>query len=98
MSWWSINLQLVKITGDTYYVPGMTNVGVYKDYVIDPGKNENVDWERPEVSFGRKFTFALITHGHDDHYWNASGLRSKGTGIYAPPGESADDRDVRTCI
>ncbi len=80
-------MKLVKITGDTYYVPGMTNVGVYKDYVIDPGKNENVDWERPEYSFGRKFAFALITHGHDDHYWNASVLRSKGTGIYAPAGE-----------
>jgi len=80
-------LKLVKITGDTFYIPGMTNIGVYKDYVIDPGKNENVDWERPETSFGRKVPFALITHAHNDHFWHAADLRNKGTKIYAPRGE-----------
>lgn len=80
-------MKLVKISGDTYYVAGMTNIGVYKDYVIDPGKNENVNWESPEVSFGRPFSKALITHGHTDHFWHAARLRCRGTKIYAPRGE-----------
>jgi glyoxylase-like metal-dependent hydrolase (beta-lactamase superfamily II) len=80
-------MKLVKIVGDTYYVPGLTNVGVYGDYVIDPGKNENIDWERPDLSFGKNIPYALITHGHNDHFWHASDLRSKGTMIYAPAGE-----------
>ncbi len=80
-------MKLVRIIGDTFYVPGMTNIGVYGDYVVDPGKNENVDWERPEVSFGRKFAIALITHGHNDHFWHAADMRNRGTKIYAPRDE-----------
>jgi glyoxylase-like metal-dependent hydrolase (beta-lactamase superfamily II) len=78
---------LMHIAGDTYYVPGKTNVGVYKDYVIDPGKNDELDWGRPDVSFGRKISVALITHGHDDHLWHAADLRSQGVRVYAPEGE-----------
>jgi glyoxylase-like metal-dependent hydrolase (beta-lactamase superfamily II) len=80
-------MKLVKLCGDTYYVPGLTNIGVYGDYVIDPGKNENVDWEKPEVSFGRAIRYALITHGHNDHFWHASDLRNRGAKVYAPAGE-----------
>ena len=80
-------LKLVHIAGDTYYVPGLTNVGVYEDCVIDPGKNEHVDWVKPEVSFGRKFSMALITHAHNDHFWNASALQALGTKVYAPRDE-----------
>ncbi len=80
-------MKLVHVTGDTYYVPGLTNVGVYKDYVIDPGKNERVDRARPETSFGRRISTALITHGHNDHFWHAADLQSGGTKIYAPRDE-----------
>jgi glyoxylase-like metal-dependent hydrolase (beta-lactamase superfamily II) len=80
-------LKLVHVAGDTYYVPGLTNVGVYKDYVIDPGKNERVDWARPAASFGRKISAALITHGHNDHFWHASDLQTRGTKVYAPRDE-----------
>lgn len=80
-------MKLVHIAGDTYYVPGMTNVGVYGDYVIDPGKNEHVDWARPEASFGRKVATALITHGHNDHFWHASDLQAMGVRVYAPRDE-----------
>jgi glyoxylase-like metal-dependent hydrolase (beta-lactamase superfamily II) len=80
-------LKLVHVAGDTYYVPGLTNVGVYKDYVIDPGKNEHVDWARPEAFFGRKFSIGLITHGHNDHFWHAADLQALGTKMYAPRDE-----------
>lgn len=80
-------MKLVHITGDTFYVPGMTNIGVYHDYVVDPGKNENVDWERPETSFGRKFAIALVTHGHNDHFWHAADIRDRGARVYAPRDE-----------
>jgi glyoxylase-like metal-dependent hydrolase (beta-lactamase superfamily II) len=80
-------MKLVHITGDTFYVPGITNIGVYQDYVIDPGKNENVDWERPETSFGRKFAVALVTHGHNDHFWHAADVRDRGARVYAPRDE-----------
>lgn len=80
-------MKLIKLSGDTYYVPGPTNVGVYGDYVIDPGKNENIDWGRPEASFGRNIPYALITHGHNDHFWHAMDLRDRGARVYAPEGE-----------
>lgn len=80
-------MKLVHISGDTYFVPGMTNVGIYREYVIDPGKNEHVDWDRPETSFGRKCTVALITHGHNDHFWHAADMRGKGTLVYSPRDE-----------
>ena len=76
--------ELTRVSGDTYYVPGTTNVCIYGDYVIDPGKNENVDWDHPEVSFGRKVSVALITHGHNDHFWHAADLRGKGVRICSP--------------
>jgi glyoxylase-like metal-dependent hydrolase (beta-lactamase superfamily II) len=91
-------MKLANIHGDTYYVPGKTNVGVYNNYVIDPGKNDDVEWAHPNAFFGRKITAALITHGHDDHFWHASALRSQGIHIYAPKGERAmiEDLDVHT--
>jgi glyoxylase-like metal-dependent hydrolase (beta-lactamase superfamily II) len=87
-------MKLVHIAGDTFYVPGMTNVCIYKDYVIDPGKNRHVDWARPEASFGRPISRALVTHAHEDHFWHAGDLRDKGTAIYAPSGERAMIEDI----
>ena len=72
----------VKITGDTCYVPGITNVMIYKDVMVDPSNNENIDWDNID-GFGSAF----ITHGHTDHFWNGAKLRSKGTKIYAPRDE-----------
>jgi glyoxylase-like metal-dependent hydrolase (beta-lactamase superfamily II) len=91
-------MKLINISGDTYYVPGKTNVGIYKDYVIDPGKNDDIDWLHPDASFGRKISTALITHGHDDHFWHAADLRSQGVRIYAPERERVmiEDPDVHT--
>lgn len=80
-------MKLVHIAGDTYYVPGLTNVGIYKNCAIDPGKNENVDWARPETSFGRKISMALVTHGHNDHFWHAADLQASGAKVYAPRDE-----------
>lgn len=77
----------VNIAGDTYYIPGMTNVGVYKDYVIDPGKNGHVEWSCPETSFGTQISRVLITHGHEDHFWHANDLRKTGAMVYSPAGE-----------
>lgn len=80
-------MKLVRVAGDTYYVPGMTNVAVYKDYVIDPGKNEEVCWARPENTFGRAISAAVITHAHEDHFWHADDMRKNGARIFAPAGE-----------
>lgn len=82
-------MKLVKIAGDTYYVPGMTNVGVYRDYVIDPGKNKYIDWASPEASLGGKISIVVITHAHQDHFWHALDLRTAGAKVYAPAGERA---------
>jgi glyoxylase-like metal-dependent hydrolase (beta-lactamase superfamily II) len=93
-----LSLKLVSIAGDTYYFPGMTNIGVYRDYVIDPGKNERVDWQRPESTFGKKIAYGLITHCHDDHFWHAADLRNSGAKIYAPASESPliEDLEIHT--
>jgi glyoxylase-like metal-dependent hydrolase (beta-lactamase superfamily II) len=87
-------MKLVRISGDTYYVPGTTNVCVYGDYVVDPGKNDHVDWDRPEISFGRNIANALVSHGHNDHFWNAASLRRKGVKIFSPRGERPMIEDI----
>jgi glyoxylase-like metal-dependent hydrolase (beta-lactamase superfamily II) len=93
-----VSTKPVQIAGDTYYVPGMTNIAVYNDYVIDPGKNDEVDWARPESSFGRKIASALITHAHEDHFWHAGDLRNSGVRIYAPAGERSKIEDITAHI
>ncbi len=87
-------MKLVRIAGDTYFVPGLTNVGVYGEYAIDPGKNERIDWADPERAFGRRLSYAVITHGHHDHFWHAADLRGKGARIYAPRGEVPRIEDI----
>jgi glyoxylase-like metal-dependent hydrolase (beta-lactamase superfamily II) len=91
-------MKLICIAGDTYYVPGMTNVAVYKDYLIDPGKNDKIDWYRPENSFGHQIAYGLITHCHDDHFWHAADLRASGARIYAPACELPliEDLEIHT--
>jgi glyoxylase-like metal-dependent hydrolase (beta-lactamase superfamily II) len=80
-----ILLKPVKISGDTFYVPGITNACIYKDIMIDPGNNENINWD----DTGLKFRIALVTHGHTDHFWNGVKLRKNGTKIFAPRDERA---------
>ncbi len=87
-------MSLVHIAGDTYYVPGLTNVGVYRDYIIDPGKNERIEWSSPGESLGRDLSYALITHGHNDHFWHAADVRVRGVRVYAPRGEAPMIEDV----
>ncbi len=69
----------VKVTGDTFYIPGITNVCLYKDYLIDPSNNENVDWDSPPA-----VKTALISHCHTDHFWNGAKLHARGVKTYAP--------------
>jgi len=87
-------LRLAHIAGDTYYVPGLTNVGVYGDCIVDPGKNERIEWPSPRKSLGREISCALITHGHNDHFWHAADLRALGIKVYAPRGEAPMIEDV----
>ena len=74
-----IRLKPVKVTGDTFYIPGITNVCLYKDYLIDPSNNENVDWDSP-----MPVKTALISHCHTDHFWNGAKLHARGVKTYAP--------------
>ncbi|MCD1295981.1 MBL fold metallo-hydrolase [Methanocella sp. CWC-04] len=76
-------MKLKKICGDTHYIPGITNVMVYDDIMVDPSNNENVDWDNIKLNFN----MALVTHGHTDHFWNGAKLRKTGTKIYAPRDE-----------
>ncbi|CAJ37167.1 MBL fold metallo-hydrolase [Methanocella arvoryzae] len=69
----------VHVAGETFYIPGITNVCLYKDYILDPSNNENVDWDSP-----LPVKTALISHCHTDHFWNGAKLHARGVKIYAP--------------
>ncbi len=73
------DMKRVHISGDTYYVPGITNVCLYRDYMIDPSNNENVDWDHPP-----EVKYALVSHLHTDHFWNGAKMRAAGAKVYAP--------------
>lgn len=86
-------MEPANISGDTCYVPGITNVLFYKDCLVDPGNCENIDWDNPP-----RVRLAAITHLHSDHFWNGAKLHSAGTKIYASRSERSaiENTDVNT--
>ena len=73
----------VRIAGDTYYMPEITNSGFVGGLVIDTGPEESV-YE------GVQIDRLAITHGHADHFAAAWALRRDGATVVA----SRDDASL----
>jgi glyoxylase-like metal-dependent hydrolase (beta-lactamase superfamily II) len=60
-----------RLSGETFYFPGLTNSGYKSGRLIDTGPDESVykDLDISEI---------LITHGHADHFSCAPALRRRG--------------------
>ena len=65
-----------RISGETYYFPGLTNSGYKNGCLIDTSPDET-------VYAGLDIKKILITHGHADHFSTAPILRRQGAGVYA---------------
>lgn len=89
-------VQLKKINGHTYYIPGATNTGVYTTkngscLLIDSGINNTVARKIRDtlVAGNLKPKYLLTTHGHADHFGAHHLLQQfyPGLQILASPGE-----------
>ncbi|MCD1295979.1 MBL fold metallo-hydrolase [Methanocella sp. CWC-04] len=67
----------IKVTGNSYYIPSMSNTGLFKGYVIDPGSSGYEELKGVHVHS------VLITHGHNDHFRHACEFREKGARVIA---------------
>lgn len=70
----------VKVAGNSYYLPAMSNAGLFKGYVIDPGSVGYDDFGEDNVHS------VLITHGHNDHFRHAHEFRGRGARVIASAG------------
>lgn len=61
----------VRLSGETFYFPGLTNSGYKSGRLIDTGPDES-------VYNGLDISQILITHGHADHFSCAPVLRRRG--------------------
>jgi glyoxylase-like metal-dependent hydrolase (beta-lactamase superfamily II) len=77
----------VKVAGNSYYLPAMSNAGLFKGYVIDPGCVNFNDVGRSDVHT------VLISHGHNDHFRHAHEFRERGAKVIA----SRDDALLVRC-
>jgi glyoxylase-like metal-dependent hydrolase (beta-lactamase superfamily II) len=82
----------VKVAGNSYYLPAMSNAGLFKGYVIDPGCVDFADVCRNNVGRNEVHT-VLLTHGHNDHFRHAHEFREKGAKVIA----SRDDALLVRC-
>ena len=80
-------MELVKIKGQTYYIPGPTNVGVYSFRngfcaLIDSGADNGAGKKVIEVleQHNLKVKYILHTHNHPDHCGADHYIRSVHTG------------------
>jgi glyoxylase-like metal-dependent hydrolase (beta-lactamase superfamily II) len=67
----------IKVTGNSYYLQAMSNAGLFKGYVIDPGSVGYEDFGQDNVHS------VLITHGHNDHFRHAHEFRERGARVIA---------------
>src|SRR5271157_737426 len=67
----------VLVAGNSYYLPAMSNAGIFKGYVIDPGSSGYDDFGRDNIHS------VLITHGHNDHFRHAHEFRERGARVIA---------------
>ena len=68
-------MELVKLRGHTYYIPGATNVGVYRYKngfctLVDTGLDKTTGKKILEVldDNNLKVKYIINTHGHPDHF------------------------------
>ncbi|HEY3273215.1 MAG TPA: MBL fold metallo-hydrolase [Methanocella sp.] len=73
----------VRVAGNSYILPAMSNAGLFKGYVIDPGCVDYTDVCRNDAGRVDVHT-ALITHGHNDHFRHAHEFREHGAKVIAP--------------
>lgn len=66
----------VRLSGDSYYVPGPTNSGYIDGLVIDTGAEE-------AAYEGARIDRLALTHGHADHFACAPSLRATGVPVFA---------------
>jgi glyoxylase-like metal-dependent hydrolase (beta-lactamase superfamily II) len=87
-------MELIKIKGQTYYIPGPTNVGVYSFRngfcaLIDSGADNPAGKRIIEIleKHNLKIKYILHTHNHPDHCAADNYIRSNHTGavVYAAP-------------
>ncbi|OPY30789.1 MAG: Metallo-beta-lactamase superfamily protein [Methanocella sp. PtaU1.Bin125] len=67
----------VKVAGNSYILPAMSNAGLFKGYVIDPGCVSYKDVGRNDIHT------VLLTHGHNDHFRHAHEFRERGAKVIA---------------
>jgi glyoxylase-like metal-dependent hydrolase (beta-lactamase superfamily II) len=71
-----------RISGDTYFIPGVTNSGFIAGLVVDTGADES-DYEGAVVD-----TLA-ITHGHTDHFACGAALHDSGAKVVVARDDAA---------
>ncbi len=67
----------IRLRGETFYYPGLTNSGYKSGRLIDTGPDDSV-YE------GQNISEILITHGHADHFSCAPSLRRRGARVITP--------------
>lgn len=67
----------VKVAGNSYILPAMSNTGLFKGCVIDPGCVSYKDLGRGDIHT------VLLTHGHNDHFRHAHEFRERGAKVIA---------------
>lgn len=67
----------VKVAGNSYYITDMSNTGLFKGYVIDPGSTGYAEIGKDDIHS------VLLTHGHNDHFRHAHEFREKGARVIA---------------
>ncbi len=67
----------VKVAGNSYYIMDMSNTGLFKGYVIDPGSTGYAEIKRDDIHS------VLLTHGHNDHFRHAHEFRDRGARVIA---------------
>ena len=72
----------VRVAGETYFLPGLTNSGIVDGLVIDTGPEES-------AYDGCEIDLLAITHGHADHFSCAGKLRERGATVVVARDDAA---------
>ena len=67
----------IKVAGHSYYLMDVSNTGLFKGYVIDPGSTGYAEIGKDDIHS------VLLTHGHNDHFRHAHEFRERGSRVIA---------------